>query len=93
MLEKLKGYWQAFIAVAFAVLSLAFLYERSKLKTADALADNQEDLKKINDIEKQISSNDGKLDSEQSKREEIQKEADAAKSDGSTDATDFLNKR
>lgn len=93
MLEKLKGYWQAFLAVALAVVSLAFLYERSKLKTADALADNEEDLKKINAIEKQISSNDGKLDAEQAKREEIQKEIDAAKSDPSIDSTDFLNKR
>lgn len=93
MLDKLKGYWQAFLAVALAVMSAAFLYERSKRKTADAIADNKEDLDKINELEKQISSNDGKLDSEEAKREEIRKETEDAKRDDSGDAADFLRRR
>lgn len=93
MLEKLKGYWQAFLAVALAVVSLAFLYERSKLKAADAIADNKEDLDKINVLEKKISANDGKLEAEESKREDIKKETEDAKRDDSSDAADFLNKR
>ncbi len=93
MLEKLKSYWQMIMGGLVALLSLAFLYERSKRKAADAIADNKEDLDKINELNKQISSNDGKLEAEESKRKELEKEAADAKSDNSTDASEFLKKR
>lgn len=68
----------------------AFLYEREKRAESDALADNKEDLDKLNEMNKRISANDGKLETEEAKREEIKKEAENAKSDNSTD---FLKKR
>lgn len=92
MLTKIKEYWQSFTAVLLIIMTGAFLYERSRRKSADAIADNKEDLDKINELNKQISSNDGQLQAEEAKREQIKKEEQDAKS-SNTDATDFLNKR
>lgn len=81
------------LAVLLAIATGAFLYERSRRKTNEAIADNKDVLDKINEGDKQIAANDGQLESERIKRDEIQKEADDAKRDDSTDVAEFLRKR
>jgi len=93
MLEKLKGYWQALLAVALAVMTALFLYEKSKRESAEAIADNKEDLDKLAELDRVKAANSGKLDAEESKREDIKKETNDAKADDSDDASDFLDKR
>lgn len=93
MLEKLKQYWQLIVGGVVAVLSVAVLFYRSKAKSAEAIADNHEMLNKLNEGDKQLSANSGKLESEEAKRADIRKDVDDAKSDDSSDASDFLAKR
>lgn len=93
MLEKLKGYWQAFLAVALAVVTALFLIERQKRKESDAIADNKEDLDKLAALDREKAANSGKLDSEEIKREEIKKDTNDAKADDSTDPAEFFRKR
>jgi uncharacterized protein (DUF3084 family) len=93
MLEKIKSNIQLIIGGLVAILSLAFLFERQKRKEAEAIADNKEVLDELNKGDKQKASNDGQLQAEEVKREEIRKEAEDAKADDSSDATDFLRKR
>lgn len=71
----------------------AFLFEKSKRDSAEAIVDNQKDLEKLNEMNKQIADNNSQLEVQTQTREEIKKGADDAKSDTSTDATDFLAKR
>lgn len=93
MLEKIKSKLEAIFVIGLFIVSGAFLYERSRRKSAEAIADNKEDLDKINELNKQISSNDGKLKSEEDKRNEIKKEAEDAKSNNSNDPSEFLKRR
>lgn len=93
MLEKIKSKLDEIILIILFIVSGAFLYERSRRKSAEAIADNKEDLDKINDLNKQISSNDGKLLSEEDKRNELKKEAEDAKSNNSDDPSEFLKRR
>lgn len=93
MLEKIKSYWQTILGALLLIMTGAFLYEKSKRESAEAIADNKEDLDKINEIQKQISSNDGKLEAEEAKRAEIRKEAEDAKSNNDDDASSFLKRR
>lgn len=92
-MEWLKQKWQALLGGLVAVLSLAFLYERSRRKSNEAIADNFEDLNKLNELNKQISENDGKIAAEEEKREDIRKEAERDKADDSSDATEFFKRR
>ena len=70
-------------------------YERSKKQSAEAVADNQKMLDKLDKLDEQKAANDGQLKSEETKREEIkeqvQNEQDQASSDSSP--SDFFNKR
>lgn len=93
MFEKIKNNIQLIIGGLVAILSLAFLFERQKRKEAEAVADNKEVLDELNKGDQQKAANDGKLEAEEAKREEIRKEAEDAKSDDSSDAADFLRKR
>lgn len=93
MWDKIKTNLQLVFGFVLLVVSGAFFYERQKRKEADAIADNKEVLDKVNDINRQVEANKGKLESEESKRADIKKEADNAKRDDSDDPSDFLNKR
>jgi hypothetical protein len=93
MLNKIKEYWQLALGLLLAVVSGAYLIERSKRKSAEAVADNKEMLDNLNVGNKELAKNDGKLQSEEEKREEIRKDTNAAKQDDSGDASDFLSKR
>lgn len=93
MLAKLKEYWQVASAVLLAIMTGAFLYERSRRKTADAVADNKEVIDKLHEGDKEIAKHDGQLAAEEEKRKDIKKEETDAKKDDSTDASKFLGKR
>lgn len=93
MLDKIKQYWQQGLEVLVGILAIAFLFERSKAKSAEAVADNEEVIKKLNEGNKQLSANEGKLESEEAKRSDIQKEVEKQKQDDSQDPTEFLKKR
>lgn len=93
MLDKIKQYWQQGLEVLVGILAIAFLFERSKAKSAEAVADNEEVIKKLNEGNKELSANEGKLESEEAKREDIKKETEHAKADDSDDPTNFLKRR
>lgn len=93
MLDKIKANFQLIFGIILAIVTGAYFYEKSKRKSAEAIADNKEMLDKLNEGDKQLAKNNGQLQSEEAKREEIKKEAEDAKRDDSKDATDFLNKR
>lgn len=82
------------LAALLFIMTGAFLYQRSRANSAEAVADNQEMLEKLNEGNKEIAKNDGQLESEEAKREEIRKETDAKKADApNTDDADFFNNR
>ncbi len=88
MFSKFKGY----IVALIAILAGLFVYERSRRKSAEAIADNQEVLDELNNLDKQKVTNDGKLQSEEDKRAELKKEEEDDKSN--TDGnSDFFNDR
>jgi hypothetical protein len=81
------------LAALLLIVTGAFLFERSRRKTNEAIADNHEMLDKLNEGNKQKAQNDGQLASEEEKRNEIRKDADHSKSDDSSDVADFLKRR
>lgn len=82
------------LAALLFIVTGAFLFERSRRKSAEAIADNKEMLDKLNEGDKQKAANDGKLESEEAKRDEIRKEADESKkSNDNDDAADFFKRR
>jgi hypothetical protein len=81
------------LALLVVILTGAFLFERSRRKSNEAIADNKEMLDKLNELNKEKAKNDGQLASEEEKRNEIRKEADDRKSDDSSDVADFLKRR
>lgn len=84
-------YWK-YITGAFAlVLGLLFL-ERSKRKSAEALNDNNEALKEVQELNGEIEKNKGLLEAEEEKRKEIEKETKKAKENTEGDAA-FFNGR
>ena len=94
MLAKLKANIEVVVGFVLMIVTGAFLYERSRRKSAEAVADNKEVLDKINEGDKDISKNTGLLEAEEVKREEIKKEAENAKNDGSNDdIAEFLKRR
>lgn len=83
-----------FLAALLFILTGAFLYERSRRKSAEAIADNKDMLDKLNVGDKEKAANDGQLQSEEQKRQEIRKEADETKENNNDDdAAEFLRKR
>ena len=93
MFEKLKTNFTAVLGLLLALVTGAFLFERSRRQSADAIADNKEDLDKLAELDREKAANSGKLDSEAAKREDIRKDVDDAKADDSDDASNFLRKR
>jgi len=92
-MEKLKQYFGIVIGLVIAVLTGAFLYERSRRKSAEAIADNKEMLDEINKGDQKLAKNEGQLESEEEKRNEIAKQANDRKSDVDESLSDFLKKR
>lgn len=92
-MEQIKKYYGIVVGLVLAILTGAFLYERSRRKSAEAIADNKEMLDEINKGDQQLSKNNGSLQSEEEKRNEIAKQADDRKSDTSESLADFLKKR
>lgn len=80
------------LAALLFIVTGAFLFERSRAKSAEAVADNKEVLDKINEGDKVLAKNDGLKDSEEQKRQEIAKESEDAKKSTDGDA-DFFNSR
>lgn len=92
-METIKKYFGIIVGLVLAALTGAFLYERSRRKSAEAIADNQDVIDKLNKGDKVITKNEGLLESEEVKRNEIAKDADDRKSDTSESLVDFLKKR
>lgn len=92
MLDKLKQYSQYILGGLLFIVTGAFLYEKSKKDSAEALNADKKTLDQVAELQKTVDANDGKLASEEQKREEIKKAADDAKHDTSDPST-FLSKR
>lgn len=82
------------IGILVALLG-GFFYQKSKRETAEARNENLETKEKLNDINKNISKNQGSLEAEEQKQNELRKDLDAAKitEDTITNIVDWLNKR
>jgi len=76
-----------------SVVTGAFLYERSRRKSAEAIVNNKKVLDEIAKGDAKIIVNTEKLKHEEEKREEYKKTADAAKADDSIDVAEFLRNR
>lgn len=74
------------------ILGGAFLFEKAKKDEAEAAVAEEKTLAQVKVDQQQIAGNDAQLASEEQTRTQIQKDADAAKSDNA-DPTDFLSKR
>jgi ABC-type Na+ efflux pump permease subunit len=61
---------QVLIPLIGALLGM-FVYERTKRKSAEALNDNQETLSKVNELDKELSKNEGLLAAEEEKRKDL----------------------
>jgi hypothetical protein len=92
LLAKIKAYWDYILAGLVAILTLAFLFEKSKKDVAEGQVAEQKTQEQVAALQSKVDVNQGQITAEEEKRAEIKKEADATKSDN-TDATDFLNKR
>lgn len=92
-MDKLKENFKLIVGFVLALVTGAFLYERSRRKSAEAIADNKEVLDKLNEGDAEKAKNDGQLASEEEKREDIKRETEDRKSDDSDDPTDFFNRR
>ena len=77
------------LGVLLLIMTGAFLFERSKRKSAEAIADNKETLDKLNDLNKEIKKNEAALEAEEEKRNEIKKEVEDEKADSTGSAADF----
>lgn len=89
-LEKIKANWTYILEGLIGILTLAFLFERSKKESAEAIAGNQKVVAKVQEIQGQITENQALIDAEEVKRKKLEKEKEDAKS---SDSTDFLSKR
>lgn len=74
------------------LLGGAYLFQRSKLKSAEALNDNNEALKEVQKINGEVEKNKGLLGAEEEKRKEIAKETEDEKTNTNADAG-FFNSR
>lgn len=91
-LAKLKEYGKWLVAALLTILTGAFLFERAKNKTNEALVNNDAALKQIDKMNAQVAVNNEQLQVEEQKREEIaKKEQDAEHAP--TDPADFFNSR
>ena len=84
-----------YIAGLFMALLGAFFYQKSKRETAEARNENLETKEKLNDINKDISKNQGQLESEEQKQSELKKDLENVKTiqDSISSIVDFLNSR
>jgi hypothetical protein len=72
-----------------------FFYQKSKRNTAEARNENLETKEKLNDINKDISKNEGQLESEEQKQSNLKKELEnvGITQDTVSNIVDFLNSR
>jgi len=93
MLDKLKEYKDYIIEALLLIVTGAFLFEKSRANSNEALVAEQKTQEAVAALQKTVDVNDGKLAAEEDKRSEIKKEADNDKADDSSDPSTFLNKR
>lgn len=92
-MEKLKENLGLVFGFILAIVTGAFFYERSRRQSAEAIADNQETIDKINDGDKKIIKNEAINQAEEEKRADIKEEIKKQQEDDSETVADFLNKR
>ena len=93
-MDKLKENLKLIFGLVLAIMTGAYFYEKSRRKSAEAIADNKELLDTINQLDKKKAANDGQLESEEKKREDIKKDVeDAKRNDTNVSDSDFFNGR
>lgn len=90
LLSKLKQYWTQILEALLLIMAGVVYFLKSRKDSAEAIVDNQETIKQVNEIEKKIDVNEAQLAAEEKKRKELEKANQDAKS---SDSTDFLAKR
>lgn len=82
------------LIAAFSTLIGWLLYERSKRKSAEALNDNIKTKEEVLEIQKDVVKNEGLIDAERIKREEMIKKLEEEKNKdvSNKDLLDFFNK-
>jgi hypothetical protein len=90
-MKKLWGY----IAGAFALILSLFFLERTKRKSAEALNDNNEALKKVNDLDAKVKANNELLKVEEVNRKQQVEALEKAKNEelSAKNLVDFFNRR
>jgi hypothetical protein len=73
-----------------AILGILFLYEKSKRNSADALLENQESKKQVQEIQSKIDINNAALLSEEEKRNDIKAQLEKDKNETTT-INDIIN--
>lgn len=93
--NELAGNNMNYLIGIIVALVGAFLYQRNKTNTAEARNDNLTTKEQLNDINKDISKNEGSLESEEQKQEAIKKELENNKNvtEAISSVIDFFNKR
>lgn len=86
------------LTILFGVIAAlvgGFFYQKSKKDSAEALLQNQDTKKALNELDKTVAKNDGLLTAEEEKRKQLEKdlEAEKAKDVSQKDLTDFFNNR
>ncbi len=92
-METIRKYFKLIVGGLLVILTGAFLFERSRRKSAEAVADNKEMLDEINKGDQNISKNNGLLEAEEVKRKEAEENAEDRKNDGSDANADWFKKR
>lgn len=82
------------IVLVIASLFGLFLYQRNRARTAEALLGNEEDKKKLNELDKDTIKNKALLELEEEKRKQIENESNDKKKQSLTleDINDMFNK-
>lgn len=93
-MDKIKENLKLIFGLVLAIMTGAYFYEKSRRKSAEAIADNKDMLDVLNQLDSRKATNDGQLKSEEIKREEIKKEVeDAKRNSNDTSDADFFNGR
>jgi len=91
MLNKLKQ----FGAVLTAILGALFLWERSRRKALEAVAENEENLKEVREKDAEIEKNKALIEAKEEQIKEVKKDLEDEKTKNNTkeELADFFNNR
>jgi hypothetical protein len=84
-----------YLIALLAALGLGFIFERNKAKEAEAVTENNDTVKQVNNLDASVQKDKALADAESQKRDDIKKEMDNEKANKESldQLADFLNSR